>query len=55
MILYKKSETVYSHTLSLVTDIDYKTSHKLERRWPSGRVLAYRAQGHEFNLWPSHT
>ena len=27
----------------------------LQRRWPSGRVLAYRAQGREFNPWPSHT
>ena len=25
------------------------------RRWPSGRVLACRAQGHVFNSWPSHT
>ena len=24
------------------------------RRWPSGRVLAYRAQGHGFTPWPSH-
>ena len=24
------------------------------RRWPSGRVLAYRAQGHRFNPWPNH-
>ena len=26
-----------------------------KRLWPSGRVLAYRAQGCGFNPWPSHT
>ena len=25
-----------------------------KRRWPSGKVLAYRAQGRGFNPWPSH-
>ena len=24
------------------------------RRWPSGRVLTYRVQGHGLNPWPSH-
>lgn len=27
----------------------------IKRRWPSGRVFTYPAQGTGFNPWPSHT
>ena len=43
------------HQLQLRHQLKSTYTRAQMSRWPSGRVLAYCAQGHGLNPWPSHT